>query len=177
MSDDDEVWIRILVCNVCRSIQEIPDYDGPPKMDVLLEYRVAEHRFDSGNPHRGFLARVKASDWAKKTYRDAINDKFAVEQGFTTPGDGVGLGQTFYDLKGNFQTDAMVCWKQHNRTTDCGDYRAKSKELLADTKADRKAEGLSTAPRDRPKHWLCDYCPVHSVVTQKRRKAAGLYDK
>jgi hypothetical protein len=175
--DPNQEMVRLLICHVCKSCQELPDYDGPPELDTLLEYRLAEHKFASGTPHKGILPKVPKKDWAKSTYRDAILNKIAEEVGFDLPGSGVGFGDTFYDLKNNFSQDAMTCWKQHNRTTDCGDWRSKSKRLVPDTKADRKAEGMSTRAKDMPNSWLCDFCPVNSVIQTRVNEKRGLYKK
>lgn len=171
-----DTFVRLLVCHHCQTIQEIPDYDGPPEYDSLLEYRVAEHRTPGGTPHQGILARAKASDWEKEEYKQGVLREINEAIGFTKPGTGEGLGSSFYNVQSTFKADAFTCWKHHNRTENCQDYRSDAKELLADTKAERKAEGMSTARRDRPKHWLCDYCPVHSLVQQRQRKQAGLYN-
>ena len=173
---DDGPKVRILFCDECHTVDEIPDFDGPPEYDMLLQYRVADHQFDSGRMHPLQLGRVGQATWSKRAAREQIMQKFAIEQGHVPPGQGAGLGATFYALKANFMQDAMVCWKQHLRTTDCDDYRSDAKLLLADTKAERKEAGLDTSVAARPKHWLCDYCPVQSIVDQRKRAADGLYD-
>jgi hypothetical protein len=174
VSTDEKV--RLLFCDKCKTVDELPAYDGPSDFDGLLQYRVSQHQFDSGLMHPLSLARVEKSVWQQSAMRNQIIQQFAMEQGYVAPGAGAGLGQTFYEVKANFQQDAMTCWKQHNRTTDCADYRTDAKFLLADTKEARRAEGLDTSLAARPKHWLCDYCPVHSIVMQKQNAAKGLYD-
>jgi hypothetical protein len=172
----DKELVRLLFCDKCKTVDELPAYDGPSDFDALLQYRVAQHQFDSGLMHPLSLARVEKSVWQQHAMRDQIIQQFAQEQGHVAPGSGAGLGQTFYEVKANFQQDAMACWKRHNRTTDCADYRTDKMFLLADTKAERKEAGMDTSARARPRHWLCDYCPVHSVVMQKKNAAKGLYD-
>lgn len=169
--------VRLLFCEECTTVDEIPDFDGPPGYDDLLQYRVARHQYASGHMHPLELGRVDADAWRKPATRDQIIQRFAVEKGHVAPGQGAGLGPVFYALKANFMQDAMVCWGQHRRVTDCPDYRSDAKRLLADTKAERKEAGLDTSASARPAHWLCDYCPVHSIVQQKQRKAAGLYNE
>lgn len=151
--------IRLLICHTDGAVHELPFYEGPPEHDDTLNYRVAEHR-----DHRGSLATVKKSDWEKPSYRDGILEKIAAA---VRPGEGSGLGQTFYDVKNNFQQDAITCWKKHSRTLDCGDYMTDKMRLYPDTKADRKELGITTA---RPNTFLCQFCPVHSVVTGKKNK-------
>lgn len=163
----EEEKIRILVCHTDGAVYELPWYDGPQEHDDTLNYRVSEHR-----DHVGNLFVYNKKDWEKSTYREAILSELAKQ---VKPGQGTGMGESFYDLKSTFQEDAIMCWKGFGKTTDPGhcDYRKDNKRLYPDTKGDRKELGLSPT---RPNTFLCDFCPVHSLVMQKKRKAAGLYD-
>jgi hypothetical protein len=165
--------IRLLICQTCGSIEELPFFEGPPEHDDWLKERIIPHRTASGEPHIGSLATVEAKAWGNPSYREEITKKISKE--FTLPGKGAGLGQTFYDLKSTYLEDAMACWRSFGRTTDPShcDYRKDNKRLYPDTKADRKDLGLS--PKDRPNTFLCDFCPVQSIVQQKKRDEAGLY--
>jgi hypothetical protein len=91
------------------------------------------------------------------------------------PGTGPGMGQQFYDLKNTFSEDAMTCWKGFGRTTDPGhcDYRKENKRIRPDTADDRREAGMD--PQDRPNIFLCDFCPLQSIVQQKIRADKGLY--
>lgn len=169
MSDDEKV--RLLICHVCQSIDELPDYEGDPAHDDTLNYRVAEHQYPSGTPHVGSLARVSAKSWNNKDHRAGILAELA-KAGL--PGKGEGLGQSYYDVKDNFRADALKCWKQHNRTLNCEDYHSESKRLYPDTKAERKDLGLS--PNTRPNTFLCNFCPVESVATTEMRRKRGDYN-
>jgi hypothetical protein len=161
-----EEYVRILVCHTDGAVHELPDYDGPPEYDDTLKYRLSEHKFGDGSAHFGNMARLKKSDWDKKTYRDAILEEIAAA---VRPGEGSGLGQAFYDVKDNFMSDAAQCWKRHSRTLDCGDYMTDKMRLYPDTKADRKSEGLESG-KSRPSTFLCQFCPVHSVIQGKKNK-------
>lgn len=162
MSDER---VRILLCHTDGAVHELPMYSGPPEYDDTLNYRIAEHKFGDGTAHFGIVFTVAKSDWEKKTYRDGILDEIAKHT--RPPGEGAGLGQTFYDVKSNFQAEAMSCWKKHNRTLDCGDYMTDKMRLYPDTKAERKELGITTK---RPNTFLCDFCPVKSVVMGKQNK-------
>lgn len=163
-----EEKIRILVCHTDGAVYELPWYEGPPEHDDTLSYRLQGHKGHIGN-----LFIYNAKDWAKSATREAILSEIARQ---VKPGEGTGLGQTFYDVKSNFQQDAITCWKSFNKTTDPGhcDYRKENKRLWPDTREERKELGLD--PKDRPNTFLCDFCPVHSLVVQKQRKAAGQYN-
>lgn len=147
-------------------------YDGDADHDEWLNRAVDQHKTPSGMPHIGQLATVNVSDWQKKSVREGIIEKIYSE--FGLPGSGEGMGQEYYDLKDTYLEDAYKCWKGFNRTTNPGhcDYKKENKRLLPDTKALRKEAGMSA---ERPNTFLCDFCPVHSVVLQKNREALGMY--
>lgn len=164
-----DTFVRLLFCHTCKSVDQLPDYSGPADHDYYLQHRVAQHRTPSGQPHRGVLSRCKD---------DAEVIRAAVEEMEHTvsPGGGVGLGQAMYDLRDNYNEQAMACWKKHNRTQNCDDYKSDKMRLWIDTKAERKDLGWSTNREDRPNIWLCDHCPYKSLVQQRKNKAEGLYD-
>lgn len=168
----EKKYVRLLVCHECRSVDQVPDYSGPSQYDHYLEYRASQHE-TNGRRHKGILVKVEDNHEVINATIDEIED--AVRQ--SMPGAGQGLGQVMYDLRDNFQAEAMLCWKRHNRRENCEDYRADKMRLWLDTKAERKEEGLSVRRDDRPNVWLCDHCPVQSIVSQRQRAAKGLYDK
>ena len=140
-----EEKLRLLICHTCHSIQELPWYEGNPERDDTLNFRVAEHRFPDGNEHFGVLATVPESNWGKDEQRREIVAK--IEEAAGVPGSGAGMGETFYDVKANFEIDALKCWGEHNRTHDCADYHSDKKRLYPDTRADRKAEDCRRSGR------------------------------
>ena len=165
--------IRLLICEHCGSVQEMPDYEGPWQQDTWFNEMVKEHMLPSGEKTHGLVhvGRVESSAWL--AHRDDIVSRAASE--FTLPGKGAGLGQTFYDTKSTFMADAFTCWKvEHNRTLNCQDYKSDKKRLMPDTRAERKAEGMD--PNQRPNTFLCDFCPYHQVVLQRQRKDKFGYD-
>jgi hypothetical protein len=164
--------LRLLICHDCESIEELPFYEGPPDRDDTLAYRVSFHQFPNGEEHLGVLATVPADHWEKASHRHEIVEKIATASG--RPGTASGLGADFYDVKNNFAQDAMACWKKHNRTNDCDEWRGDHKRLYPDTKGDRKELGLN--PKGRPNTFLCDFCPVTSVYAQKRNDLRGDYN-
>lgn len=161
--------VRLLICFECKSIEEVPFYEGPPERDETLEYRASKHAYPSGERHVGQLAVVDKTQWDDPTIRTAIIRKISAGP------DGEGLGQQFYDIKSTFQEDAMTCWKRHGKRVNCEDYKTDKMRLRPDTAADRKAEGLD--PKTRPSTFLCQFCPVNSHVVTKQREARGDYNK
>jgi hypothetical protein len=167
--------IRLLFCETCASVDELPDYSGPVERDDTLNYLVAnKHTWPSGTPHvGGHLADVAKTEWDTPSYRTKIIEK--MNEAIKNKGSD-GLGNTFYETRDTFADDAMSCWKSHNRTTDCSDYRHKSKALIPDTKDLRKEIGLSTRAADMPKTFICDFCPAKSSIEQRKNASAGYYD-
>jgi hypothetical protein len=166
--------MRLLFCMVDNSLEELPPYEGPPELDHLLAIACEKHKFPSGEEHKGLLFTVPLKTWANKEARENIIRQIK-------GGGSKGLAEidaTFYDSKSTFHEDAMKCYSQHNRPEKgCDDYQSSSKRLLPNTSADRKELGLSSlkdAPG--PKNYLCHFCPVHSVVVQRKRKLMGMYD-
>jgi hypothetical protein len=160
----------LLVCGECGTIEHA---SGEPQHNEELEALGRRHEvYVAGRLYRHPLAMatVNAQLWAKsEEFRKFIR---AMIQDATKTGD-VGLGDKNYNLKSTFQDDALTCWRKHNRTENCGDYKTDKMLLLADTREERRELGLSTRAVDRPGVHLCVYCPYHSVVMKRVRKAQG----
>jgi hypothetical protein len=70
-------------------------------------------------------------------------------------------------MKDNFSHDAFTCWRvDHGRTLNCADYMSDKKKIKPDTAALRKSEGID--PKGRPSIYLCQFCPVHQHIQQKK---------
>jgi hypothetical protein len=167
MSEDR---VRLFVCRTEQSIQEIPWYpmNAPPEHDDTRNYLLqlhAGHVVDWGD--------VLASQWNSPKLRVAITKEI---QRAMHPGEAEGLGTQFYSIKSSFQEDALKCWKQHNRTTDCGDWHNDNKRLYAETRGDRREIGLSVNTSARPNTFLCDFCPMASIRRSKIGKAKGWHN-
>jgi hypothetical protein len=157
----------------------IPDVPGGRGDDEMLMARVMEHQFPpihvgrevQSRPHEMILCRVPERLWNDSSVRAHVVKE--IQKHTSGAGDGEGLGE-LYDVKNNFMEDAMRCWqKEHGRTSDCGDYMSDRMTIMADSRGERKELGLD--PKARATIKLCQFCPVHSVVMQRKRKAAGLY--
>lgn len=162
--------IRLLICNTCQTVQELPLFEGDPKRDDTLNFRVAEHRYPDGNEHFGALATVDEETWngpARPDIQLKLQETFA-------PGEAAGLGSEFYAVKSTFSEDALKCWQQHNRTENCEDWRSEKKRLDPDTSPERAYLGLTPLHKTKPRTWLCDFCPVTSLYAQRRNREKGL---
>lgn len=158
---------RLLICNVDKTVEVLPDYVGPPENDDTLNYALAGHKFPSGEPHRGQLADVEAKHWDSPSTQQHIRAQIAESAGHT------GLNEEFYAVKATFGEDAMTCWKQHNRNPVCPDYKSEKKLLQPPTVRDRKSEGLG---KFKSTTYLCDFCPVKSIVQQAHFAKTGQYN-
>ncbi len=158
--------VRLLLCKTCGTMEELPDYEGRPEGDFLLQTLVERHPDHIAHP----MLRVEKKHWDSPSTREAIIAQIRENTGHT------GLDPAFYNAKNTFQEDAHACWKAHLRNPGCNDYMSSSKRLTPDTAAERKAAGLPKyrSPKDV---YLCTFCPVHSLVVTEARKRAGMYDK
>lgn len=156
----DTEHTRLLICRDCKTIEPLADYTGEPEHDVMLDYLAGKHR-TNGVEHIGVLARVETADWNDARKQQGIAKELA-----TALSDGeTGLGSEFYNTRDTFLDDAMSCFRQHQRNPDCSDYKSDAKRIMPATAQDRKSEGMGSyrgATR-----WLCEHCPVHSMVTTK----------
>jgi predicted metal-binding protein len=167
-SSEQEPYIRLMVCRTCKSIDELPPYQGPPEGDVLLQMTIERH----GENHVGLLINVGAIHWNSKTMRAAIIEQ--IQQG--SSGLDV-FGTAFYETKMQFAEDAMSCWGQYNRPKgQCPDFRSEKKRLLPKTDVERKDAGLASVQQSNATRiYLCDFCPVRVYNERKSRDEKGLY--
>lgn len=176
--DADGPRVRLLICHDCGSVDVLPWYEGPPEYDDTLMYRLAPHQGPrderTGEPrytHAGSMATVSEKSWDDMSIRKQILDEIAKAHA----GGEVGLGSKMYAARSNFKEDALTCWKRHNRTDNCPDYKSEQMKLIPDTREERRDLGLDTKASRRPGTYLCVFCPYHSVVMQRARKAQGFY--
>ena len=168
--------IRLLRCLVCNTWEELPDWEGAVEEDFLLEVSIEKHKFPSGEPHVGKLFKVPVSYWAHPEKRKAVLTQLG--QGGSVGLDALDPDKAFYDTKMTFAEDAMTCWRSRLSPKDgCGDYQTPQKRILPKTAAERKELGLPS-PEDAPgpKVYICNFCPVHSAVTTRKRQILGMYD-
>ena len=167
----DEPKLRLLFCHKCKTLDELPDFEGHPDDDDLLQILIDKHT-STDIPHPGQLMRVPIALWSIPNVKDEI-----VKQIYAKGAPGLNaLMPGYYDVKSTFAEDAMTCWKQHNRPKFCPDYGSEKKVLRPDTKAERKDLGLTPVDKKGgPKTYLCQFCPVHVNVMTAQKEKAGMY--
>ena len=168
-ANKEEPQIRVLVCRNCKTIEELPDYDGDPATDTLLNILVSKHQ--KPVEHIGLLLKFPLKYWAVPKIQDEI-----VKQ-IRGGSEGLDAFQTkFYETKNQFAEDAMTCYSDHMRPKgQCPDYKSDKKLLKPDTDAERKEAGLEKVGKSGPKVYLCDFCPVKSFNMLKSNTEKGLY--
>ena len=173
--------VRLLVCAEEKTIEVLDDYTGPrgraDEYDVVLNVALEKHK--SGverRPHIGQLFDVPKSDWDNPEAREQIQKQ--IRDKFEGTGE-TGLGTAAYAMRDTFREDAMTCWGEHNRNPHCSDYKSEKKQLVPGTAEVRKEAGLPVFDKSNPatQRFLCEYCPVHSMVQQDLRSKVGMYDK
>jgi hypothetical protein len=168
-----EATLRLLYCLVCKTLEELPPFDGRPENDTYLMLACEGHVFPSGDPHKGRLFRLPVAYWANEEIRKGIIDQIK-------GGGSKGLDEVdpdYYASRSTFAEDALKCYQRHQRPTDgCSEYMDSSKILLPKTAVERKELGLPS-PKNAPgpKVFLCTMCPIHSIVTTRKRALLGLY--
>lgn len=171
--------MRLLTCLDCKTIEPLHDFDGPSEYDMELEALVEKHQ-SAGMQHYGSLSHVPDDVWEKDKLREGVlaEMRAGLDRGSAgKPGSGEGLGEEAYNLKHTFQDDAMTCWGKHLRNPACNDYKSDDKRILPNTYKERREAGLLPLSVNNPNvvRYICEYCPVHSLVVQAQREKAGMY--
>jgi len=165
--DPNEPHMRVLKCTKCKSVEEVPDYEGPDgglgtaEFDHALRFFVDQH-LAKGCKKDGFTeVRFPTRFWVIPKVKEGIIAQLSEgAQGLDV------FGTNAYAMSNNHQADAMSCWiHEHNQTKDCADYKSDKKQLKAGTSKERLALGLEKEGNG-PKVYLCDYCPYKAGVVQ-----------
>lgn len=164
IADETGSQIRLLRCTHCGTLEELPDYQGRPEEDHVLDHLVMQH--NKRHPHvadtKNFLFRVSEAAWKNPKSRRPIHARIWADQ------QGKGFVPEYYAAKNTFMEDASKCHTEHNRQVPCIDWHNDRKRIGNPTK-----EGWD---RGAVKVYLCDFCPVAAMVMQAKREAAGQYD-
>lgn len=176
---DDQT--RLLVCRMCSTIEELPDYAGPEGGDHLLEKIVERHRVSCGaatvggsDPdmavqHERFMARVETKHWKNPKHRKDIIQRLS--------GTGTGFSAEVYAVRNTYAEDALKCYSKHNRPKmGCIDWHDHSKVITNDLLTPDDLKQMKNAGVKRSKNYLCDFCPVASNYVQYEKfKSLNLY--
>lgn len=151
--------MRLLQCFQCKTVNELPDFDGPPALDVLLETLIEEQHTTGGEPHSGNMLFVEDEQWRRDPVRQEILARLWDQDS--------GFDPEFYASKDTYREDAMKCFNSHQRPEGaCIDWKADNKRIGNPTKR---------GWQEGPKVYLCDFCPVASWVATEIRFKKGQY--
>lgn len=167
-------FLRLLQCFECKTVELLPDFEGPPEYDVVLhelDLKHGGHEEDVVRRHNRALHRIEKRYWENTRLRRQIHQQmWAGTTGFVPE---------YYATKDTLHEDALKCFSKHNRPDACSDWHSDSKRLGNPARAER-AQVAREFHNDQlkeggPRVFLCDFCPVASKVMQRRREAAGQY--
>lgn len=148
--------MRALICLDCYTVEELPDYDGPPEHDYALQYVVAPHQRGG---HRGQLIHVDDGEWSRN--QSEILQEFWKKAGYT------GFYPQFYAAHNTLKEDALKCYDKHRRPQEyCPDWKDKSK-LLGNQLFTSAKEKKEIPRKELPEQkYLCQWCPMASKYEQ-----------
>jgi hypothetical protein len=174
-----EITMRLLHCNVCRTVDEIPDYSGGDEVDPLVEKVVMEHNrrdpMGHGGKHLTSLPmRLAFVDDLEYAYgKDDVLKKLAEE------GKAVGFDPWVGEAFNTFAEDALKCYSTHRRPDygagkPCIDYMSDSKRIGRPTEEGKAVLKQNEKLGAGDPH-LCNWCPYHTTVQTEIRSRKGMY--
>jgi hypothetical protein len=179
---------RLLVCRECKTIEQLPLYDGPKELeaqDPILDRIVQRHVQLHGDINPEVAALLVASEepcrcgekqmvttnggYAGRTRVRGNHTFWEGHKDEILKGLGerwTGLHPEFYAVKDTLREDAMRCYNLHRRPAgaDCIDWQTDNRRI---TPADWKKNHV----------YLCHFCPVASAVSTAKRLRRGMYDR
>jgi len=178
--------MRLLFCDHCHTLEELPDYDGNDPVDPLLEGLVFKHNERDPMAHGGRdlhhspmrLVHIepdgtRTSDEVWEKDREKILKKLNEEN------KKVGMASWAYESMNTYAEDALRCYRDHRRPdlgagNPCIDYWSDSKRIGRPTKIGKQV--LKEAPKTGTNDpHLCQWCPYYSTVATEVRWKAGMY--
>ena len=170
--------MRLLHCQACKSIDEIPDYEGKEEVDPLVERVVLDHNKRDPMAHGSAatlpmrLAHVDDGAW--------LNDRENVIKELNRTGMELGFDPWPWASESHnvFKEDAMKCWNQHRNPElpgkPCIDYMSESKRIGRPT-AEGKAVLKENVKLGKTDPHLCQWCPYQTTVLTEMRARKGMY--
>lgn len=175
------------MCHICKTIDELPSLTrelqpGEPE-PLLLNVMSGKHNHGplliGGADEKIALVQVDDLEWMRQDVKDEILSRFKHQWR--------GFEPELYALRSSFHEDALRCYSRHNRPKEgCIDYQDDSKLLTpsswkteAEGQIDRSDLARITAQTEQNRRpiYLCNFCPVQSYVTFKRREERGQYNR
>jgi hypothetical protein len=169
--------MRLLLCRVCKTLEELPDYTGDANDDRTLNELVRRHNVLSLEDHQrdgvASLMHVEDRDW--ELHRGPILDKMKQKSD-----EFGGFGEPWIkDAQNTYMEDAMKCYRQHGRPQEgCTDWWSESKRIGRPTAEGRAVvESKDFRKLGQLDPHLCQWCPVASYVRTQVNLKRGAYDR
>ena len=180
--------MRLLFCDLCHTLEEVPDYEGEDPVDPLVEGLVRKHNERDPMGHAGRDVqrspmrlvkiepdpnRMLSSDEVWETDRENVLKQLNDEN------KKVGFSSWAYEAMNSYAEDALICYRRHDRPDlgngkPCIDYLSDSKRIGRPTDIGKKV--LKEAPKmGTSDPHLCQWCPYYSTVMTQVRWKAGMY--
>lgn len=157
------VQVRLLQCWTCKTVEEMPDFEGLPEHDHVLQYIDEKHGGQTEQPHHRAILRVEKAHWDDRKVRKQIHAQMWA--------DTKGFVPEYYAVRDTLREDASKCFAAHRRSVPCIDYQDRSKRLGNPASGMRKAlskEFKRDFTGGGPKVFLCNYCPVQGYVDRAK---------
>lgn len=181
---ESETTMRLLFCDFCKTLEEIPDYEGSAKIDPLVEELVRRHNERDPMAHGGRdihhspMRLVKIEPDGPRTSDEVWEkDREEILKRLNMENKKVGMSAWVYEAMNTYAEDALTCYKRHHRPDEgspCIDYWSDSKRIGRPTAIGKQV--LKEAPKTgvADPH-LCQWCPYYTVVQTNVRWKAGMY--
>lgn len=172
--------MRLLVCRECKTVDELPDYEGPVEGDTVLSFFVDEHNL---RRHHGDYAAnlVSVTDpvlldaWKNPLQRLEILQQIEWKMGVKLHDEDLGFGGEYYATRSTYMEDAAKCFAAHRRPVDgCIDWKSDSKLLQHPTPEGQAWSREHYKLNSKMPH-LCDFCVVKTGVQTQVFAKKGLY--
>lgn len=155
--------VRLLQCMTCKSVEQMPDFEGMPEDDHLLQYIDEKHGGQTEQPHHRALHRINKTHWDDRAIRKQIHTQMWA--------DTKGFVPEYYAIKDTLLEDAQKCFSSHKRSVPCIDYQDRSKRLgnpAAGLRRQLSRELRRDLTGGGPKVFLCSFCPVQGYVDRAK---------
>lgn len=174
--------MRLLFCSTCKSVEEVPDPPAPlveNEYDPLIGELVERHTVKDPMGHGGVQLKNSPFRIGAVDNEAWERDREGVLKAAQDANKKVGFDVWAYEAMNTYVEDALLCYQRHkaqgDMTLGCIDWRDDSKRLGRPTLEGRKQlkDQYKLAKRDP---FLCDFCPVRSVIQTEINWRKGLYN-
>lgn len=167
--------LRLLFCNACKTLEELPNYDGKDEVDPYVEQIVFKHNERDPMSHGGDHLKASPIRIYVVLEKEWSTNRAGVLKLINNENRKVGLDAEVSEAMNTYSEDALRCFSDHHRPQQgCIDYWDESKRIGRPTEEGRAARKSNPKLGETDPH-LCQFCPVHTFVTTERRYAAGMY--